>query len=298
MGGGLIAGGLVTAGIAKVTNEADELYNLSRKTGIATTSLAALAEMSKQANIETDQLANSVVKMQNNLAKNEPATAEALHALGLSLTELDAMKADEQLITIGAAIAKMNEGARKANVTQAIFGRGGADLFEFFDTIGSLDMTKISKNAKMMGESAVTLAKAKDVIDEKMFGVNARAAKMLAQLVEGDIKGFFGRDKNEEAEEEMLPLVRAIGEGEGALDVGRKERGLSKGRGLKGASGLGIYGMKDGTGTGAVNAYGYIKRGDAKIAKQADANLKALKYIQEAAERLTTIDETLRGWDQ
>lgn len=305
--GSLIAMGAVTAGIAKVTNEADALYNLSRKTGIATTSLAALAEMSKTANIETDQLASSVSKMQRNLAEDTPATAKALKTLGLSLKDLDTMRPEDQLLAIGSAIGAMEDGAQKAGVAMALFGRGGTDLFEFFDTIGTLDMTKISANAKRMGESAKTLAEARDVIDKFMFGVNARAAANLADLIKaggnkGDVKGLLSallgrtKDPQDATEEDMLPPVRSTG-GFGALDVGRKEIGLTKGRGLKGASGLGIYGTEAGTGSGG-QAYGYIKRGDAKIAKQADLNLKALQYMQEAAERLTTIEETLRGWDQ
>lgn len=286
-GAGLVGGIGAAAGVRSIANQADQLYNLSRKTGMTTTSLAALAEMGKGANIEMEQLAKSVVRMQQSMETK--AGQDAIESLGLNLEELKAMRPEEQFRQIGAAIGSIADQNKKIDATKGIFQRGGSDLFELFDDIGKLDMGKVSQNAKQMGEAAKPIADAMDKLGSFGVGVAARGATMMKQLLEGDIKGFFSRSRatptfspdsyiHKPAMKEGSPLETFFTANKGGTMLGQR-------------GGLGSGGIGGG-------AYGYVKRGDAKIAKQAEANIKALKLQEDAVAELKAMRETLDSWDQ
>lgn len=319
-GAGLVGGIGAAAGVRNIANQADALYNLSRKTGMTTTSLAALAEMGKGANIEIEQLAASVVKMQ--AAMGTKTGQDAIKELGLNLEEIKAMKPEEQFQAIGSAIGAIADQNKKIELSKGIFQRGGSDMFELFDDLGKLDMSKVSQNAKQMGEAAKPIADAMDKLGSFGVGVAARGATMMKQLLEGDIKGLFSKTpaaakevaKAAAAVKKLGPLSGSSGlnalamypqtdpfnrarhvptgvsfasvANPDALGVGRKEEGLSGTKwGLRGASGLGIYGTGN-VGTGG-QAYGKIARGDADkaaVLKAAEDLAVIRKKVEEMME--------------
>lgn len=295
-GGGFIGGiGARTLGAAalgmgarNVMRDADQMHNLSRKTGIAVQSLAALAEMGKTANIEIDQLAASVVKMDVALSRRTPQAAKALADMGLTFEELDKLKPEEKFAKIGAALAQMGEG--KASAANALFGRSGTDFFEMFDDIAKLDMNRVSENAKRIAGSAKTLADAQDAIDKATMGLKARAMQFMAGLISGDankVVGALAPTAEAPGEEETEPVVIAEKGFRDTLGFGRKESGLTAGR-LAPGRGIGTLGSPEGLG-GAGSAHSRVSRGDAAraksraalIEKEAKASIKQQELLEE-----------------
>jgi hypothetical protein len=193
IGGGTIAAAGAGIFARSIIKDADALQNLSRKTGMSTTSLAALAEMGKSANIEMEQLAQSVSFMQAAIAKGSPATIKALSDMGVTIDDLQGLKPEETFAKIGAAIGKMSDQNAKAAAARGMFGRGGSSLFEMFDDIANLDMSKVSENAKRMGESAKELSDFSDSLEQFAFKAKSYGASFLKDVVSGDI---FGKIKN------------------------------------------------------------------------------------------------------
>lgn len=183
-GGAVAAGALGVAGARAVMRQGDELYNLSRKTGMATQSLAALAEMAAGANIDLEEVAAASAKLSKNLATKEGKAA--VEDLGLSFAEIKKLRPEEQFARIGAAIAAISDQSRKVTETNALFGKGGSSLFEMFDDISKLDMSRVSENAKTMGDAAKNIADANDKIQSAIFKAKSFGAGMLNDIIEGN----------------------------------------------------------------------------------------------------------------
>lgn len=188
--GGAIGAIAAGAGARAIMRDADALYNLSRKTGMAATSLAALAEMGKGANLEMEQLAQAAAMMSNNLgtAKGQKAIVD----MGLSLEEIQKLKPEEQFFKIGKAIGQIGDQTQKVGASRAIFGRRAADMFELFDDIEKLDMSKVSENAKLMGDAAKDISDFADKIAHAGVTAKSWGAKLIQDLLRGDWSLFNG----------------------------------------------------------------------------------------------------------
>lgn len=191
IGGGAVTAGVLAAGAARnIGREADALYNLSRRTGMTTTSLAALAEMGKGANVEMEELAAASVKLGRALTTSEGQ--RAIEELHLNLGELKKLKPEEQFQKIGAAIGAIGDQSVKLQMTKDLFGKSGSSLFELFDDLGKMDMSKVSKNAQQMGENAKDIADASDTIEQAIVGLKAKGAVIMGDILRGEFLPKLG----------------------------------------------------------------------------------------------------------
>ena len=163
---GLVAAGAIGYGVKNVLDLGGSLSDMSAKTGIAIDALMILNQAGKDAGIEN--LTGAVSKMQKVLIAvaegGAGPAADALNQLGLSAKDLAKIPANEALDKIGAAIRKIDDPAKKAATSMAIFGKSGAELLPHFADAGALGNAAgvIGGQAAIMAKNAAAFDQASD----------------------------------------------------------------------------------------------------------------------------------------
>ena len=135
--GAAIAGSAIVAGLGAVVKKAidagDELFNLQAKTGVAGNALIAIGNAAELADVDLATLGKGLTKLNINLVKaaegNEDL-ARKFQGLGVKLKDVNGqiVPTDQALKQIANRFADMPDGAKKAEVAIALFGKAGADL--------------------------------------------------------------------------------------------------------------------------------------------------------------------------
>lgn len=141
-----IAGSVVAAG-KKLLDLTGNLTDLSAKTGISTTALQTLGYVTEQAGVSMDEIGGAVTKMSRALVGGDKSAVAGLQALNLSTADLLKMSPDQAFITIGDAIAKIENPMERATIATKVFGKSGADLLPAFTG----DLGKLADEAKRSG---------------------------------------------------------------------------------------------------------------------------------------------------
>lgn len=116
-------------------NMGGRLNDLADRTGIAVDKVLLLERAFQNAGVGADSLGPIINKMQKALVDAEDGTSKAAYAfadLGLSLSKLQGMSPEEQLRTIGKAIADIPDPAKRASTAMEIFGKSGGALNQVF----------------------------------------------------------------------------------------------------------------------------------------------------------------------
>ena len=116
-------------------NMGGRLNDLADRTGIAVDKVLLLERAFQNAGVGADSLGPIINKMQKALVDAEDGTSKAAYAfadLGLSLSKLQSMSPEEQLRTIGKAIADIPDPAKRASTAMEIFGKSGGALNQVF----------------------------------------------------------------------------------------------------------------------------------------------------------------------
>ena len=111
------------------------LNDLADRTGIAVDKVLLLERAFQNAGVGADSLGPIINKMQKALVDAEDGTSKAAYAfadLGLSLSQLKGLSPEEQLRTIGKAIAGIPDPAQRAATAMEIFGKSGGALNQVF----------------------------------------------------------------------------------------------------------------------------------------------------------------------
>jgi hypothetical protein len=128
--GTAIAGGLIGATIASA-KLGDEIYEMSKRTGLGTVALSELRYMAELSGTSIEGLEIGIKRMQMVLSdafSGAPEATKAINELGLSIEELKAMSPEEQFYALGLAIAQIEDPTIRAATATQIFGRSGTDL--------------------------------------------------------------------------------------------------------------------------------------------------------------------------
>ena len=165
---GLIAGaaaGVVAAagamdavfvGIAiHATENANKIYELSEKTGIAVSALSAFTEVGHVFGIGTEEMAKALEKMNKSVfaAANAPAGAvNAYTRLGISLRDTSGQlrPVNDILLDVADKFDNMPDGVQKTALALQIFGRSGAEMIPFLNE-GKEGIAKFTDAAQKMG---------------------------------------------------------------------------------------------------------------------------------------------------
>jgi len=111
------------------------LNDLADRTGLAVDRVLLLERAFQNAGVGADSLGPIINKMQKALVDAEDGTSKAAYAfvdLGLSLSQLRNLSPEEQLRTIGKAIAAIPDPAQRASTAMEIFGKSGGALNQVF----------------------------------------------------------------------------------------------------------------------------------------------------------------------
>ena len=138
LGGALVAGmsfrwlgGLATDAI----KAAGDLKDLSEQTGVAATTLARFDIAARTSDVGIDTVGkamNRLAKGMSNVDKDSKGIPQALKAIGVDFEKFKGMGADEQMTLIAKSFDGFQDGAGKAAVAMALFGKEGAALIPFF----------------------------------------------------------------------------------------------------------------------------------------------------------------------
>jgi hypothetical protein len=123
------------ASFGDALNMGGRLNDLADRTGLAVDRVLLLERAFQNAGVGADSLGPILNKMQKALVDAEDGTSKAAYAfadLGLSLSQLRGLSPEEQLRTIGKAIAAIPDPAQRAVTAMEIFGESGGALNQVF----------------------------------------------------------------------------------------------------------------------------------------------------------------------
>jgi hypothetical protein len=146
LAGGALAGAVLAAGtaLAALTRASmeniDGLSKQARAVGISVASFQAMALVAEEAGVESEKFGKLLIKMQDNIASLNSGTAaqvQQFQALGLSMSSLAGLGADEQFRLIAERISAITEPSERTAAALNIFGKAGADAITMLDGYGA-----------------------------------------------------------------------------------------------------------------------------------------------------------------
>lgn len=170
----------------------DDLVDLNAQTGIAVDKLMELQLAFDLNGMKADQLQPVIAKLQRSIADAASGSDEAalkFARMGISITDIQGLTADEQLKKVGEAIGKIENPAARSAAAMDIFGKSGAKLLAVFAAGGMDEVRKILGNqSAMLLENAGVFGKASDelgLIGNKLRGFFVGiASEIVPQLMD------------------------------------------------------------------------------------------------------------------
>jgi hypothetical protein len=170
------------------------LKELSDRTGVAVDRILLLERAFHNAGVGADAVGPIINKMQKAIvdaSDGTSAAADAFTKLGIPLSALENLSPEEQLRTIGKAIASIPNEADRAAISIEVFGKSGGALNQLFsDFDGGIETAKDqlgSLPALMKGA-----AEQFDRIDENLFSVGQKFIEFAAGA-DGQMQHGFHR---------------------------------------------------------------------------------------------------------
>jgi hypothetical protein len=100
---------------------ADQLSNLSAKTGITVEGLQRIENLGKTSGVSMDTLASAVGQLQKKI--DDPAALKALKEMGLNYDRLRDLQPEDQFLEIARSVAAIQDPVERANAGTAVFGK-------------------------------------------------------------------------------------------------------------------------------------------------------------------------------
>jgi TP901 family phage tail tape measure protein len=181
--------GAFTGAVTAFMLAGSRLDDMSQRTGASVEALSELEYAATMSGTSLDALEGGLVKLQNKmvdaLAGNE-AAAKSFSSIGLSVADLESMKAEDQFAAIADAIGSIEDPAQRTAAAMDIFGKSGQELVPFL-TSGSQGIAELRQQARdlgitMDGETAGSAAELGDVFDQLKAQVLQVAIQVGAAL--------------------------------------------------------------------------------------------------------------------
>lgn len=256
IGAALSVGGAAAA-LKSTIASLDEIGDTAKGIGTTAESMSKIGYVATRVGSSAEAVTGGIKKMERSLAEASTKggkTADMIEALGLNITELTQMDPVQAFEEIVYAIGSLPSTYDRAAAAQAIFGKGAAELMQFFaDTteIGKFaeDFDRLHGNVTLAAEVAGGAQDQLDRLKQATMGFGEQAVIAFGpQLTEwiknmADAIGGFNNSANSvnAMTESMSGLVRAMESVAGAAKV---------------LVGMGLWVIGDErsqTGTGAVN---------------------------------------------
>lgn len=191
------------AGMVKsFADSASEVADLSKKTGVAASSLSALGYAGKLSGVSLSDLGGALGKM-NQAIGNQ---SEVFSKLGLSLTSLKGMNTEQQFMAIADALANINDPAERTAIAMKIFGKSATNLFPLIDG-GAESIRQMTDEARAMGivisDEAAARGDALGDSFDKLTAATMAVANAFAQAIAPAYTKF---------NEQLVTLLSGVGE--------------------------------------------------------------------------------------
>lgn len=182
----------------------DALVDLNAQTGVAIDKLMELQMAFDLNGMKAEQVQPVIAKMQRLIAEAASGSADAaakFNLMGIAVSDIQGLNADEQLMKIGEAITKIENPAQRSAVAMDIFGKAGSKLLSVF-AAGGMDEVR-----KVLGNQAALLL--------ENAGVFGRASDILG-LTGNKIRGFFVGVASE-----VVPQLMGVLDAAAGLDLSK-----------------------------------------------------------------------------
>jgi hypothetical protein len=197
--GAIAAVGLAGAGIAVfAANAANQMYELSEKTGVGVESLSRFAYAAGLNGISAESMGNSLEKLNKSIYAAAAAPAGAVNGftrLGVSLkdSEGNLRSTEDILLDLADKFQKMPEGPARGALAMQLFGRAGSEMLPFLIQ-GKAGISALTDEADKLG---VTLGQ-KTASDSHTF-------EQTLKRMQGALQGAANT-----VLKEMLPSLQAF----------------------------------------------------------------------------------------
>jgi len=185
--------GMLASSIRQAVEFGDEIGKAAVKAGIGAREMSELAAAGKQFDISLKSVSDSLRFMQVNLSKATSggrAQAEAFRAIGVEISDLQGMKADQQFERIAEGISRLQKAEDKARAATEIFGKAGADLLPMFER-GAAGIREAREQAEKFGRVMDDkTVKAMQEADDAMKKLTATWEKFTGVLAVGTVKAL------------------------------------------------------------------------------------------------------------
>jgi hypothetical protein len=173
-----LATGAGLAAMAKgAIDAADNMNDLSQKTGVSVESLSKFQQAANASGTSIEGVGAAMIKLNRNLATGNAGAAEAMTALGLSATDASGKlkSTDAIMLEVADKFAKMPDGANKTAAAMALFGKAGADMIPLLNG-GSKAISDLS--ATMTTE----FAQGADSLNDKLAALQGKLLQLGVSL--------------------------------------------------------------------------------------------------------------------
>lgn len=165
-----LATGAGLAAMAKgAIDAADNMNDLSQKTGVSVESLSKFQQAANASGTSIEGVGAAMIKLNKGLAAGTGPAADALKALGLSATDASGKlkTTDQVMLEVADKFKAMPDGANKTAAAMALFGKAGADMIPLLNG-GSKAITDLT--ATMTGD----FAKGADSLNDKLAALQGK----------------------------------------------------------------------------------------------------------------------------
>ena len=174
-----LVSGVGLAAMAKgAIDAADNMNDLSQKTGVSVERLSQFDQAAKMSGTTLEAVGGAMVKLGRNLAESDTGpAAQALKQLGISATDANGKlkTTDQVVLDVADRFAKMPDGAQKSALAIQLFGKSGADMIPLLNggrkAVESLSVTMTGK-----------FAKGADEVNDKMVSLQTKLVELSVKL--------------------------------------------------------------------------------------------------------------------
>jgi len=158
--GALVAGGAIFALGVKLGNTADELLDLNSITGMSTDNIQKFRKAAEVAGVSTNAMTDASTKLTkalDTMSVEGHKGQEALEAMGLSLSDIENMSADERMNVLTEALAGVDDKTERATLGADLFGGTWKEIAPIVD-LGTEAMNKAKDSANIISEEDLVKA--------------------------------------------------------------------------------------------------------------------------------------------
>ena len=175
----------------RAIDAADNLNDLSKRTGVGVESLSKFGAAAEDSGTSVDEVAKAMGRLARGVVDPASQTSKALQSIGVSATDANGKvrSLDQIMLSVSDVFAKMPDGAEKTALAMDIFGKSGANLIP------------------MLNEGSTALGQYAATIDTEM----AQAADKFNDSINAisiAVSGPFN-----EAVTALLPLITSVAQG-------------------------------------------------------------------------------------